>query len=767
MDQPQLRKLEATCIQEEAPQCSAACPIHIDVRAFMGCLAGEDWRGARRVLDRTMPFADIVGRICDEPCRKDCKRAEIGDPLAVGRLERFCVTTTPMVLKQPRLPAKGGRVAVIGSGLSAMTAALDLARKGRNVVLLTADEEIGGSLRDYTEEMLPARVLAGAVEILDSYGVTIQFGSSLHKEFFAIVRQDYDAVFLDKDLAGLASLPVDCTQPDPLTLAVGQDGCFAGGGSTENGFSVMKQVEDGRRAALSIERYLQKVSLTAQREREGACPTRLYTVTSGIPPLPEVLPADPAAGFTRQEAVREASRCIQCECMECVKQCAFLQEFNDYPKRLVRKIYNNEAIVQGTRTSNKMINSCMLCGQCTVICPHDFPLATVCRTAREDMVAKSTMPPSAHEFALQDMEFSLSEFSALARHQPGRDSSRYLFYPGCQLAGSSPAGVEQTYLHLTTHLDGGVGLMLGCCGIPAHWSGRQELFRQTRQALQAEVGRLGDPLIITACSSCYAVFKEFAPQLRQQSLWQILEKMELPAPKTAVPPQPMAIHDPCTVRHEPEIRASIRNLVKKIGIATKEQPYAGELADCCGYGGLMQFANVPLGEKAARAKGLRSDLDGLAYCAMCRDNIAASGGRIAHLLDYLFPSAGQEDPLLRPNPGFSRRHENRARLKQHLLTTLWQEEPAMAPAYKNIKLVIAPQVMELMNKRHILEDDLQKVIHQAEQTGRRLVDPENGHFLASFKPVRVTYWVEYQPGKQGFIVHNAYSHRMILPGDVK
>ncbi|MBU4261614.1 MAG: 4Fe-4S dicluster domain-containing protein [Proteobacteria bacterium] len=767
MDQPQLRTLEATCIQEESPQCSAACPIHIDVRAFMGCLAKEDWRGARRVLDRTMPFADIVGRICDEPCRIACKRAEIGDPLAVGSLERFCVSTVPMVLKQPKLPAKGGSVAVIGSGLSAMTAALDLARKGRNVVMMTGDEEVGGSLRGYAEEILPARVLSGAVETLDSYGVNIQFGCSLNKEFFDIVRQDSDAVFFDRDCAGLAALSIDCTHPDPLTLAVGNDGCFAGGGTTENGFSIMKQVEDGRRASLSIERYLQKVSLTAQREREGSCQTRLHTVTIGIEPLKEVLPADPAAGFTKQEAAREASRCIQCECKECVKQCAFLQEFTDYPKRVARKIYNNQAIVQGTRTANKMINSCMLCGQCTVICPHDFPMAEVCRTTRENMVAKSTMPPSAHEFALQDMEFSLGEFSAMARHQPGLDSSRYLFYPGCQLAGSAPETVEQTYLHLTRHLDGGVGLMLGCCGIPAQWSGRQELFGQTMQTFQTEVRKLGDPLIITACSSCYAVFKEFAPELEVQSLWQILDKGELPEQKTAPPQQLLTIHDPCTVRHEPEIRASVRSILKKIGIATAEQPYSGELTDCCGYGGLMQFANVPLGEKASRAKGLRSDLDGLAYCAMCRDNLAASGRRIAHLLDYLFPAGGQEDPLLRPNPGFSGRHENRARLKQHLLTTLWQEEPTMPPEYKDIKLFIDAQVMVLMNKRHILEDDLQKVIFQAEQSGRRLIDPENGHFLASFKPVRVTYWVEYQPDKQGFVIHNAYSHRMILPGDVK
>ncbi|MEW6519171.1 MAG: pyridine nucleotide-disulfide oxidoreductase/dicluster-binding protein [Thermodesulfobacteriota bacterium] len=766
MEQQQLRKLEATCIQEESPQCSAACPIHIDVRAFMACLAGKDWRGARRVLDRTMPFADIVGRICDEPCRPACKRAEIGDPLAVHRLERFCVTTQPMVLKSPRLPARGGSVAVIGSGLAAMTAALDLARKGRTAVMLTSDEEIGGSLRQYAEEMLPAQVLAAGAETLDSYGVTLHFGCSLNREFLATVRQDHDAVFLDRDCRGLATLAVDCTQPDPVTLAIGLDGCFAGGGSTANGFSVMKQVEDGRRAALSIERYLQKVSLTAQREREGACPTRLFTQIAGIPPLSEVLPADPAAGYTAQEAEAEAARCIQCECMECVKQCAFLQEFNDYPKRLVRKIYNNEAIVQGTRTANKMINSCMLCGQCTVICPHDFPLNTVCRTTRANMVASATMPPSAHEFALQDMEFSLGEFAALARHQPGRDSSRLLFFPGCQLAGSSPQTVAQTYQYLTRHLDGGVGMMLGCCGIPAHWSGRQELFRRTMQALVAEVVRLGDPLIVTACSSCYTVFKEFAPELTVQSLWQLLDMMELPD-TAMVPPQPMAIHDPCTVRHEPQIRASVRNIAKKIGITVEEHPYAGELTDCCGYGGLMQFANVPLGDKAARAKAGRSECDGLAYCAMCRDNMAATGRRVAHLLDYLFPAASRQDPLLRSSPGFSGRHENRARLKQHLLTTLWQEEPPMTPAYKDIKLVIDPQLMELLDKRHILEDDIQKVIGQAEQSGRRLVDPENGHFLASYRPVRVTYWVEYQPGRQGFVVYNAYSHRMILPGEAK
>ena len=226
-------------------------------------------------------------------------------------------------------------------------------------------------------------------------------------------------------------LPRNSGRPDAQTLALACDGCFAGGGTATaaSPFSVIKQVEDGRRAALTIERFLQKVSLTAQRDMEGSRTTRMYTVTTGIPSTAQILPADPAAGYTSDSARQEAGRCIQCECLECVKQCVYLQEFKEYPKTLIRKIYNNQAIVQGTRAANKLINSCSLCMQCTTICPHDFPVADVCRTSRQGMVQDNHMPPSAHEFALEDMRFSLSEFCILSRHQPETSASRFLFIP--------------------------------------------------------------------------------------------------------------------------------------------------------------------------------------------------------------------------------------------------------------------------------------------------------------------------------------------------
>ncbi len=764
MDQPRLRDLEAHCIQEEQPFCTAACPIHVDVRAFMAALTRGDIREARRILDRTMPFPDIIGRVCDQPCRPFCKRREIGDTLAINDLERYCVSHTQPVLKLPKLPEKGGRVAVIGAGLSGMTAALDLARKGRPATLITPQSEVGGSLLHYPESLLPKEALVQATVLLDRYGVIVRTSAALDQQAISALAQEFDAIYIDFDEIDATLLPFGSSLPDPIALALSQDGFFGGGGTVNPApYSVITQAENGRRAALSIERYLQKVSLTAQREKEGATSTRMYTVTKGIEPTVEILPADAETGYTSDEAQQEASRCIQCQCLECVKLCVYLREFKEYPKTLVRKVYNNQAIVQGSRTANQMINSCSLCGQCTVICPYDFPVADVCRTARQDMVVEDHMPPSAHDFALEDMRESLGEFCALTRHQPGMSTSRYLLYPGCQLSGSSPEAVKKIYALLTEKLDGGVGLMLGCCGIPAHWAGQQELFAATMHDFQQTIQRMGNPEVITACSSCLSMFREHAVGVTATSIWQVLDRLELPAGTAPRPTQPLAIHDPCTARDQEELRASVRSLCTKQGLDFVEHPCTGELTDCCGYGGLMQMANQPLGKKAALVKAERSDHDGLVYCAMCRDNMAGAGRRVAHLLDYIVGNADGADPLARSNPGFSQRHENRARLKTDLLDTLWQEASAPLPAHRQIPLLLSQEVLDQLNSRHILEEDIQKVIHHAETTGKHLINPENGRRLASFKPMRVTYWVEYQPTDQGYRIHRGYSHRMVLP----
>ena len=80
--------------------------------------------------------------------------------------------------------------------------------------------------------------------------------------------------------------------------------------------------------------------------------------------------------------------------------------------------------------------------------------------------------------------------------------------------------------------------------------------------------------------------------------------------------------------------------------------------------------------------------------------------------------------------------------------------------HQKIVLHVAPEVRHDLEKRRILIEDIQKTIHHAEETGEILIHPQTGHRKASFKPYKVTFWVEYSPGDQGYIVHNAYTHRM-------
>lgn len=762
MEQAQLRAWESLCIQEQPAWCVAACPLHVDARAFLARAANGDWAAARKILERTMPFPGILGRICDHPCQAVCKRGEAGGAVEIAAVERACVGLAGLQSKPLVLPQKSFRVAVLGAGLAGMTVAWDLARKGFAVALHCARDHVGGGLAERYAGRVPDEEFAAAAELLGRVKVDIKTGAALDKALLDSVLAGADAVFLDWGETLAADLGIGAT-PDPVTLQVG-DRLFAGGGLEADGsFSPIRQAADGRRASSSMDRLLQGASLTAQRDHEGPVQTRLYTEISGIDHLPVVAMADGSAGYSADEARAEAGRCLQCECMECVKACTFMQEYKGYPKTFARQIYNNEAIVKGHHLANKLINSCYLCDQCRVICPNDFSMAELCLTARQSMVDREKMPPSAFDFALEDLRFSLSDHFALARRAPDGADTEYVFFPGCQLAASNPEQVEAVYAWLLEALGGKVGLMLGCCGAPAHWAGDKAFFARVLDGLRDGRAELGSPKLILACSTCFHTLAAHAPDMPRVSLWPLLgEAAELPA-GAALPNDPVALHDPCTSRDFPDLQQGVRDLLGRLGVRVEELDRARELTSCCGFGGNASCANPPLARKAAEARAAESSRDYLTWCAMCRDMFARTGKRSSTLLDHLFPSGGR-DPAARPSPGFSERMESRARLRQRMLERFWQEESVRHDDFENVALLVSDEVRGLLEERRILTRDIKRVILHAETTGNKLRDPRTGRFLAYHQPVRVTYWVEYEPEGEAFRVHKAYSHRMSVPG---
>jgi hypothetical protein len=140
------------------------------------------------------------------------------------------------------------------------------------------------------------------------------------------------------------------------------------------------------------------------------------------------------------------------------------------------------------------------------------------------------------------------------------------------------------------------------------------------------------------------------------------------------------------------------------------------------------------------------------------------GKRALHVLDLLFPAQAGPDPAARPDPGFSGRRENRARLKQALLHELWGEELGLAPDGGGLRLSLAPEVAARLEERRILSQDVRAVVGAAERTGRKFRSQLSGHWLAYRRAATVTFWVEYSVQGEQAVVHNAYSHRMEVLG---
>ncbi len=763
MEQARLRELEDQCIQECQPPCTSRCPVHVDVRALTAAVAEKDYAAANKVLHKTLPFPEIIARTCDQPCEKVCYRGTTGGAIEVAALERFCLLqSTDSPPKPVILPKKNAAVAIIGAGLSGLTAAFDLAKKGYQVSVFDAEDHLGGRLWQIPEDCLPREVILRETGILYDLGVEVHLNELVDAGF--VLDHPFDAWFLDLGFRGLIPFELDRTNQDqvnvdPATFQTSIANVFSVDQALTSSSTILA-VSEGRRAAISIDRFLQNVSITASRANEGAYETRLVTNTSKIESFPPVLPE--SGSYTPEEAAAEAGRCLQCDCMECVKVCEYLKHYGSYPKKYIREIYNNLSIIMRTRTANKMINSCTLCGLCGEVCPTDLDMGLVNYEVRQTMVKTGKMPISAHDFALRDMAFSNSDRASLTLIPENAHTCKNLFFPGCQLSASNPEYIPQLYQALASVMPN-LGVMLRCCGAPADWSGEQAIFEQTMQEFKTQWLRLERPRLVLACSSCQCVFTNFLPDAETISVWELFEKHDL-FPARVRYDHPLTIHDPCTSRHEEQWQNAVRAGLEAMDISFHELEMSRSMTECCGYGGVAWLANPELVKDILNRRINEDKADYLTYCVMCRDLLAGEGKPTLHLLDLVF---GKDLNQLahRKGPDYSQRHENRLHAKQWMQKQLAGKDTLMPESHEKYTLVLSPELRAKIESRLILIEDVQKVIEHAEISGERFINQENNHSLAFFKPHLITYWVEYSPSSDGYLIHDAYSHRMELEGE--
>ncbi|MEN1759680.1 pyridine nucleotide-disulfide oxidoreductase/dicluster-binding protein [Anoxynatronum sibiricum] len=777
MKRTEIRAYEDRCTQSDPPACESRCPVHVDVKQMMLHMQKGELEEALRVYQKKIPFPRIISSVCDQPCQDVCMRKEMGGSLQIREIEKTCTTLGIIATKKIRIFKKTDhRVAVIGAGLSGLTAALLLYEKGHVVHVYEKKAEIGGQIRGFSSERLPKQLIDEDFDFLKSTGIQFFMGCEIGRDKpFDTIIDAYDAVFLGMGTMQAGMVATGKTQSleiDLQTLSTEVSGVFAGGSMTRNqaDYSPITSIAEGRSAAISIDRFVKKVSLTEGRHHEGAYKTRLYTNIQSVEHWAPVPPVDEGGGYSADEAAAEAARCIQCECMECVKSCKFLQSYGSYPKKYVREIANNVNIMMGIRQTKHMVNSCTYCGLCEERCPNALNMGEVCATAKEELVAKNAMPEAIHDFPIRDMQFSNSDYFQLFRHQPGMKSSQYMFYPGCQIAALAPEHVMKAYEYLTTHLAGGVGLNLGCCGAPAAWAGRDPLFKNTLEIFTKTWEEAGKPLIITACSTCHKIFKEALSDHVVQSIWEIYCQRGLPFQGTpAGHHRKISIHDACTAKNEPRVHQAVRHILISKGFEIQELPFSGEKSKCCGYGGLVSFANRQLAQEMVADRIGESQQDYIVYCQMCHDYFSKQGKTCWHIFDLIHRDLSQEDWRGESNQlTFSQRHENRIKLKQRLLKEVWRDDMDRQPEdHESIVVRFSPKMEQVMNDRLILLSDIQQVIYHAETTNNKIYHPNNNHYTAKLRPGIITYWVEYSIEETSFLVHKAYSHRLEINRQVK
>lgn len=167
------------CLNCKNKPCVSACPVQIDIPAFIERVANEDMEGAFAILSESTSLPAVCGRVCpqESQCEGKCVRGIKGEPVGIGRLERFVAdyhrencNETP-VKPEPN----GHKVAVIGAGPSGLTVAGDLAKMGYKVTIFEALHLAGGVLvYGIPEFRLPKAIVQKEIDNLKAIGVDVE-----------------------------------------------------------------------------------------------------------------------------------------------------------------------------------------------------------------------------------------------------------------------------------------------------------------------------------------------------------------------------------------------------------------------------------------------------------------------------------------------------------------------------------------------------------------------------------------------------------------
>ena len=198
-------KREATrCLQCPNPRCVQGCPVGIDIPAFIKEIKEGNYRASAAKLKEKNSLPAVCGRVCpqENQCQEQCVLGKMGDPISIGRLERFASDwerNAGVEIPEKQVEGAAGKVAIVGSGPAGLTVAADLIKQGHEVNMFESLHYAGGVLMyGIPQFRLPKEIVQAEVDYIKKLGVDVKTNYTIGRIFTIdeLFADGYDAVFV-------------------------------------------------------------------------------------------------------------------------------------------------------------------------------------------------------------------------------------------------------------------------------------------------------------------------------------------------------------------------------------------------------------------------------------------------------------------------------------------------------------------------------------------------------------------------------------------
>ena len=219
----QALKEASRCLQCSSPSCIEGCPARVNIKGFIGALASGDGEKALQVIEESNYFPKICGRICQQEfqCEGSCILAKSGKAVNIGGLERFIGDNYSTSL-QKRKRGNRKKAAIVGSGPSGLSAAIQLSQLGYGVTVFDSSKAVGGVIKYGVPEFrLPKKTVNSELKRIRRLGINFERKTKVGPEVSVIdLLRDYNSVFVGTGVGEARMLEMQGSQLSGIMPAI-------------------------------------------------------------------------------------------------------------------------------------------------------------------------------------------------------------------------------------------------------------------------------------------------------------------------------------------------------------------------------------------------------------------------------------------------------------------------------------------------------------------------------------------------------------------